>query len=225
MVKDRLFYSRFKYVMNFELDEVNCLRTLDHDHIDSMMKKRRQWIEIAQQRWLNGKQNMGTIMSRGHRLITDHTVKNLHTLAESLLTTDVEFKLVVSLNQGWIYANDTALFDQLDQLPILQYKTYSEVQVDRPRDTVKLKNSKHKFRSYFRFTKLTVSEKDTLTDFLSTQQSFVRLSPSLKEWLGHPFNRVQDYFFVDYDTASWLTMLSLVRPGMIRKTMQIIPAK
>lgn len=211
--------------MRFQLDEVSSLRTLDHVRIDAMIQKRKQWIEMTQQRWMSGKQNMGNVMARGHRLITDDTVQNLHTLTDCLLTTTVDFKLVVSLNVAWVYANDTALFDDLDQLPMLQYKTYSEVQVDRPQNTVKLKRSKHQFRSYFRFTKLTASEKDTLVNFLLTQQSFVHLSPSFKQWLQQPFNRVQDYFFVDYDTDTWLTMLSLVRPGLIRKTMQIIPAK
>jgi hypothetical protein len=43
--------------------------------------------------------------------------------------------------------------------------------------------------------------------------------------LDDPFLRTQDYFFVDHDTASWSSMLSLVRPGIIRKTLQIVTAK
>jgi hypothetical protein len=225
VVKDRLFYNRFEYVMSFELDEVSCLRTLDHDSIDLMMKRRQEWRELAQHRWLNAKQNTGVIVSRGRKLITQHTVDNLHTLAETLLTTDKDFKLVVSVNQAWVYVNDTALFDCLDQLPILQYKTYAQVQVNRPANTVKLKNSTYSFRSYFKFSKLTALQKDTLVDFLINQQTQVRLSPSLKIWINQPFNRVQDYFFIDYKTASWTTMLALVHPGLIRKTLQIIPAK
>jgi hypothetical protein len=211
--------------MSFVLDEVSCLRTLDHDSIDLMMKRRQEWREIAQQRWTNAKKNTGVIVSRGSKLITQHTIDNLHTLAEVLLTTDKDFKLVVSVNQAWVYVNDTSLFDELNQLPILQYKTYAQVQVNRPPNTIKLKNSDYSFRSYFKFSKLTASQKDQLVDFLINQQTQVRLSPSLKTWINQPFNRVQDYFFIDYKTASWTTMLALVQPGLIRKTLQIIPAK
>lgn len=211
--------------MSFQLDEVSCLRTLDHNGIDQMMKRRQEWRELAQHRWLNAKQNTGIIVARRSKLITQHTIDNLHTLAETLLTTDKDFKLVVSVNQAWVYVNDTALFDCLDQLLILHYKTYAHVQVNRPANTVKLKNSDHSFRSYLKPSKLTTLQKDRLVDFLANQQTQVRLSPSLNTWIKQPFNRVQDYFFVDYKTASWITMLSLVHPGLIRKTLQIIPAK
>jgi hypothetical protein len=224
VAKDRLFYNRFEYVMSFKLDEVSCLRTLDHGNIDSMMKRRQEWREITQQRWLNAKQNTARL-SRVHSPITEQTVENLHTLAETLLTTDKDFKLVVSSNQAWVYTNEPELFDILEQLPILQHKTYAQVQVNRPANTLKLKNSKYSFRSYFKFSKLTASQKDQLIDFLINQQTQVRLSPSLKIWIDQPFNRVQDYFFIDYKTASWTTMLALVSPGLIRKTLQIIPAK
>jgi hypothetical protein len=210
--------------MSFKLDEVSCLRTLDHDSIDSMMKRRQEWRELAQHRWLNAKQNTARL-SRVHSPITEQTVENLHTLAEVLLTTDKDFKLVVSGNQAWVYVNDPALFDCLEQLPILQCKTYFQAQVNRPPNTVKLKNSKYSFRSYFKFSKLTASQKDQLVDFLINQQTQVRLSPSLKTWINQPFNRVQDYFFIDYKTVSWITMLALVHPGLVRKTLQIIPAK
>jgi hypothetical protein len=225
VAKDRLFYNRFEYVMSFKLDEVSCLRILDHANIDLMMKRRQEWREVTQHRWLNAKQNTGVIVSRRNKLITQHTIDNLHTLAETLLTTDKDFKLVVSSNQAWVYTNEPELFDILERLPILQHKTYAQVQVNRPANTLKLKNSKYSFRSYFKFSKLTALQKDQLIDFLINQQTQVRLSPSLKIWIDQPFNRVQDYFFIDYKTASWTTMLALVHPGLIRKTLQIIPAK
>jgi hypothetical protein len=211
--------------MSFQLDEVSCLRALDHVSIDRLMKRRQEWREVAEHRWLNAKQNTGVTVRRRGKLITEDTINNLHTLAEVLLTTDKDFKLVVSANQAWVYTNDPVLFDCLDQLLILQCKTYFQAQVNRPPNTVQLKKSNYSFRSYFRFSKLTALQKDQLVDFLINQQTQVRLSPSLKTWINQPFNRVQDYFFIDYKTASWTTMLSLVHPGLIRKTLQIILAK
>jgi hypothetical protein len=90
---------------------------------------------------------------------------------------------------------------------------------------LRLKNPIHNFRSYFNTTKLTANEKNILTNFLNNQKEYARISPALTEWCTNNFYRTQDYFFVDHNEMSWLTMLSLVRSGLIRKTMQIIQAK
>lgn len=223
--KDRKFYDRFDYCLGFYLDEVNCLRTLDHANIDDMIERRKQWREIAQQRWKNGSRNFGTIMGRRWKEITEKTADDLHVLAEFLLTTTAEFKLVVSINQGYVYTNHLPLLTQLDKLPELTYKTYTQAVIVRPKNTIQLKKPKYKFRTYFTMSKLSAQQKQNVEDFLITQSQFVRLSPALQRWIDQPFNRLQDYFFVDHDTETWLTMLSLVQPGIIRKTMHIIPAK
>jgi hypothetical protein len=31
-----------------------------------------------------------------------------------------------------------------------------------------------------------------------------------------------DHYFIDYNDEQWLTMLSLIRPGLIRQTQQIV---
>lgn len=198
---------------------------LSHEHIDDMIARRQQWREIAQQRWVNGGRSFGTIMGRRFTEITQKTTEDLHTLAKVLLNTTADFKLVVSINQGHVYTNDLSLLQDLDDLTELSYKSYARAQVVRPRDTVQLKHPRHRFRSYFAMCKLTGQQKDNLMDFLHNQQSQVRVSPALQRWIDQPFNRTQDYFFVDHDTESWLTMLNLVAPGIIRKTMHIIPAK
>jgi hypothetical protein len=228
IVKDRLFYNRFEYVIGFVLDEASCLRDLSHEEIDKTIERRIEWREIALQRWHKTGQILGSkshdILGRRQKDITDDTVENLHALAEILLTAKSEFKLVVSGNQGHIYTNELMFIDQLDRLPFLTQKHYSQAVINRPRDSIQLKNPRHLFRSYFKITKLTSEQKTHLTGFLLNQKT-VRLSPALDEWIVSPFNRTQDYFFIDHDTMAWLTMLGLVRPGLIRKTMDIVPTK
>jgi hypothetical protein len=224
--KDRLYYDQFEYCLGFFLDEVSCLRVLDHDHIDRSIANRKQWREIAQQRWLNGRQTHGISLSRQYqREITEKTVKDLHGLATALIDTDSKFKLVVSVSQAYVYTNDLSLIDQLDCCPELASKTYTRAQVCRPKNTIQLKNPRHAHRSYLQTTKLTGQQKQQLINFFHNQQDQVRLSPALKSWISQSFNRTQDYFFVDHDSLTWLTMLSLVQPGIVRKTMHIIPAK
>jgi hypothetical protein len=208
------------------IDEASSLRDLSHKEIDRTIERRREWRNIAMQRW----HKTGQILGRQHILgqrkkdITDETVENLHALANILLTTTSDYKLVVSVNQAHVYTNDLVLVDQLDHLVCLERKNYSRAEINRPQNTIQLKKPQHQFRSYFKITKLTAEQKTHLTGFLLNQQT-VRVSPALDEWIVGSFNRTQDYFFIDHNEMSWLTMLSLVRPGLIRKTMQIIQAK
>ena len=225
VVKDRLFYNRFEYAIGFQLDEVSCLRELDHAYIDSMIERRIMWREVALQRVKNNRSSPYTILSRRHKEITAETIGDLHKLADLLLNTLSDFKLVVSVNEGHIYTNDLSLIDLLSDLSGLTRKEYTRAVIGRPKDTIRLKNPQHQYRSYFKRIKLTSEQKAHLTDFLFNQKDHVRISPALQQWVDQPFNRTQDYFFIDYNSPSWLTMLGLVRPGLIRKTMQIIPAK
>lgn len=212
--------------MNFECAEVSSLRVLDHDSINDTMEKRRVWREIAQQRWVNGRQNHGVIVSRQiHKIITQECIDNLHSLASVLLSAPQDFKLVVSVDQARVYSNDPHLFDRIETLPFCRHISYGQVQIDRPRETVKLKRTGHDRRTYLRHAKMTWDEKDRLVAFLQGQQGAVRLSPGLRGWMDNGFNRCQDYFFIDHSGESWLTLLNLVHPGLVRKTLHIIPAK
>ena len=228
--KDRLFYDRFEYSVSFGLQEISCLRDQDLDRvgIGHMIERRREWRQIAQQRWtsLNKKgANRSVLSRRHHKEITNSVEQNLHDFADVLRTCAVDFKLVVSADYGWVYTNSVDLVQQLSELTMLDHKTYTRARVSRPKNTLKLKNSCYNFRSYFRTTKLTASEKTMLTNFLNNQTGHARISPALASWCTNNFNRTQDYFFVDHTDMSWLIMLSLVRSGLIRKTMQIIQAK
>jgi hypothetical protein len=208
------------------MDEASALRDLGHDEIDRTIERRREWRSIAMQRWHKTGQVLGRqhILGQRRKEITDQTVDNLHTLATLLLTAPVDFKLVVSANQGYLYTNDLTLIDRVDQLNGVESNSYSRADINRPPNTIQLKNPQHQFRSYFKIVKLTAEQKTHLTGFLLNQQT-VRVSPALNAWIVGPFNRTQDYFFVDHNEMLWLTMLGLVRPGLIRKTMQIIPTK
>jgi hypothetical protein len=221
--KDRLYYDQFEYCLGFYLAEVNCLRELNHASIDDVIERRKQWREIARQRWNKHPQLRG--IHRSTDEITADTVENLHSLAEMLLTAPEPFKLVTTVNHAHVYTNDIILINRLSRMPCLAHKTHTRALVVRPRNTVQLKNPVHAYRTYFKMTKLTAVQKTHLENFLLGQEGQVRLSSALKTWLWHPFNRVQDYFFVDHDSESWITMLNLVQPGIIRKTQPIVAAK
>jgi hypothetical protein len=216
VAKDRLFYSRFQYCVSFELAEVSALRELDHAYIDRMIERRIEW----RRGWTTtiGHKN---ILARSSRKITPDTVSNLHQLADVLMLTADDYKLVTSGNSAWVYTNDLTLIASLTNMPFLLDKKYTQAQIDRPPDTIRLRNPRHQHRSYWRSIKLTEQEKTNLRNFFDNQPD-LRPSPGLQGFFMSPFHRTQDYFFMDYNESSWLTMISLIRPGLIRKTSQLI---
>jgi hypothetical protein len=224
VVKDRLFYDQYTYCLGFHLDEVSCLRELNHQYIDVIIERRRQWREVSLQRWTNAVQSNKNIITRRAKDITDENVSNLHTLTDILLRSRVDFKLVTSVSSAWIYTNDNKLLEQLSELNFLICKTYTEAVINRPKNTIRLKHPKHQYRSYLKCVKLTDEEKTQLCNFFMNQQGHARLGPALLKWMGERWRRTQDYFFIDHDEESWLVMLSLIKPGMIRKTVELIAA-
>lgn len=193
------------------------MRGLSHDLIDARLDQRIEWRDIARKRW------RATMEGPGWNVITDQIRADLHLICDKILDSRVDCKLVVSTNFGWIYTNDHQLIDQLKSLRCLTNKTYTQAIVNRPKNTVRLKNSPYANRSYFINVKLTQAEKDNLKNFFANQQEHVRTSPSFIHWLNEaPYLRIQDYYFIDYTGDQWLTMLSLIRPGLIRKTLTII---
>ena len=224
VVKDRLFYDQYTYCIGFHLDEVSCLRELNHQYIDVIIERRRQWREISLQRWTNAVQSNKNIITRRAKDITDENVANLHHLTDVLLRSRVDFKLVTSVSSAWIYTNDTKLLEQVSELDFLICKNYTEAVVDRPKNTIKLKDPKHRYRSYLKCVKLTDEEKTRLCNFIANQQGHARIGPALLKWMGERWHRTQDYFFIDHDDESWLVMLALVKPSMIRKTVELIAA-
>jgi PII-like signaling protein len=222
--KDRLYYDCWQYCMSFFVPEASALRDLNHDAIDEIIRARRQWRQITKQRWeKNGTKILTNMMRRQE--ITDQNVEDLHAVTR-VLESATDFKTVVSINTIWVYSNDLNLFQQLQDLPFVIDVVYTEAKIHRPRDTVVLKKTNHTQRTYFCSVKLTWQEKQHLVNFLENSSGAVRSSPSLMNWLAEEgYLRTQDYFFVDHNETSWLTMLNLVRPGLIRKTMQIHKAK
>lgn len=193
------------------------MRGLSHDLIDERLDQRIEWRNIARKRWRS------SMESTGWNVITDEIRADLHLICNKILDSQVDCKLIVSTHFGWIYTNDLNLINQLKSLRCLTNKTYTQAVVNRPKNTVRLKNSPYSTRSYFINVKLTPAEKDTLKNFFANQQEHIRTSPSFNSWLTvHPYLRTQDYFFIDYTGEQWLTMLSLIRPGLIRKTLTII---
>lgn len=216
VASDRLFYDHWQYCIRLRLSEASALRnTLDIEEIVATLNQREQWRDRVRTRWPQNN------FVRQHQPITDTTRNNLFAFADFLQQTTDPYKIVISANQCWIYSNNSIMLERIGRLPFVHDAKYTEAIVVRAKNTIALKNPQHTHRSYFCNVKLSVQEKDHLLNFFNNQPD-IRISPALKEWLSLPFVRTQDYFFVDHSNPTWLTMLALVVPGLIRKTSQLV---
>ena len=226
VVKDRLFYDKYAYCIRFNLQEANALRLpLDHDYIDAVLQRRQMLRENSINHWLNNPSHATAIpvlRVRHKKEITQSVTENLHDLADTLIKTSADFKLVTSMSQGWVYTNDINLIETLSHKAVLKYKFYTKVEINRPKNTIKLKSSEYTHRSYFKATKLSQQQKEYLVNFLNSQSKHMRLSPSLQEWTESSWMRTQDHYFADHHGDNWLLMLALVCPDIVRKTVTII---
>jgi hypothetical protein len=157
--------------------------------------------------------------------IDDASRQKLHELADILHNNINDVKLVVSYNKGWLYTNTISTINEINNLPFIHNKSYSEAIINRPRNTVKLKNPKHSHRSYFKLHSLTVNQAEAIINFFTNHLGYVAPSGALKEWINSSdHSHLREHYFVDYTGESWLVMLSLVCPGLIRKTLTIVSA-
>lgn len=210
---DRLFYGQWQYCVKFYFQEVTALRKLDHASIDETLDRRLEWREKTQ--W-------GAANSFFKEITVDLRLR-LHLLCDYLQPLQ-DVKIVFSTNHAWIYTNDIDLLADIDRYPDITHRYYTEAVVDRPIDTVLLKSSQFKQRSYFRCVKLTVQEKSNIKEFVTNNEEFIRASKSLKDWWADwsKSTYLMDHYFIDHNNTTHLTMLGLIRPGLIRKTKQIV---
>ena len=81
-----------------------------------MLDRRKQWREVAQQRWVTIGQKHNyqqTILTRRWKEITEEVEQNLYDFADTLRTSGTDFKLVISTDYGWVYTNSLELISQL----------------------------------------------------------------------------------------------------------------
>ena len=221
--RSSLFFGRFPYCIKGTLKEMNCLRTLDHDYLDKILRRRREWGRRMVRSSQPGTWHWDTLS------ISDIDVDNLHRMCDFLLADNRPRKLTISGERFYIYTTDLDLVKSLTDLKFLDKNQMEITSVDlistaQPGVKV-LKKSQHTWRTYLRSIVLTDQQRDSVVSFLLAQQH-IKLSPSLALWCERSsWARTFDYYFFDYNEPALVTMLSLIHPKLVRKSLPIEVAK
>lgn len=215
---NRLYYNQYKYYMRARVHEAHLLRQLTHSYIDRAIVWRNSSVT---NRWANRASR--PVLFEENTIMPD-IADNLHNICQLLITTPYRFKLVVEKHIMRLYTNDNALFDDLTSSDInFKSITFDTRIIDQLPGTIKLKNPTHLNRSYFNRVKLTEQEKISIVQFFLNNRSTIKLSPSLRTWTTwRHYAWTQPHYFVDHDDESWKIMLSLIRPGLIKKANTIV---
>lgn len=217
--RDKLFYDQYEYCLKFLFTELSSLRERNHDSIKRTLKSRSYLRSIN----FGGSWRYNNLVNNN---ITSKTIDSCLNFCDFLNAIQQDFKLVISLDQGFMYTNDFDLVADLCEYQDVHGLELKQAIVDRPKNSIVIKNSQHNFRTYFKSQNLVGNQKEQLANFLENQAD-IRIGPGTRDWISrYRFsNYVADNYFVDHNDEAFLTMLSLVSPIKIKKTVTIINDK
>ena len=216
--RSSLYYDQYEWCITINISEAPCLRQLDANKFERAIVNAKYWAE--NDRWTD-------------RIWTRTKETALRETRDVLLAENTPFKTVVSFNTVSIYTNRRQLADRLIDLGNdgIHMRLVREAVISKPAGVIQLQESKYAYRTYFKERKYTRDQREMLKNFLESRQDTLRVSPALSDWINGNvgyilnLNYSRSHYFVDHDHPNEGTMLSLVLPGIVRKTMPIETTK
>ncbi len=223
--RSSLYYNQYEYCVTLHISDASCLRDLKTVRFEAAIRNAKYWAE----------QEMGQ-NRRPVRHPWDGTGKEsaLRETRDVLLEEDGEYKAVISYNVLSLYTNNLKLADRFAGLgnPCVHLHLVRQAVITRPAGVVQLQESRHGYRTYLRERKYSKDQRDMLLNFLDSREGTLRPCGALMSWLRQQpkyymanLNYSRSHYFVDHDHPNEGTMLSLVMPGIVRKTLPIETTK
>jgi hypothetical protein len=214
------WYGKYHHCVRINLIESTVLKSSSHLAIDRKISARREWGRKFTRN--PGSWNASWKPAE----ITDQDVDNLHIMYDFLEPHRDHNRIMTSGDWLYIYTNDQDLIDTVCDLEIFaQPVKVTACELRGESGTVCLKTPQHRYRSYFRYRKLSPPIAQSLRNYLDNQES-IRMSPSLRHWVSKSrWDSIQDHLFFDHDDLGVANMLSLIAPGITRKTQRIVADK
>lgn len=205
--------------MQFYFPELSSIRNRTHAGIEESLNAR-SWMRTV---------NYGG--SWRYKLkthdITDELRSDCHTLLDYFIHLPNTHKLTISMDTGYFYTNSLQDITDLLNYPGVVFEQLKQAVVDVPANSIKIKSAKHDLRTYFKSQFLSSDEqKNNLMEMLYNQKD-IRLGPGFKDWFERytVSKYLADNYFVDHNDMGLITMINLVCPVKIKRTLNIIRDK
>jgi hypothetical protein len=220
--RTNLWFDKFSHSVLFNIKEASALRNMSHKSIDQYIKWKIQWGSRSTPNYGGSWRELPQNIS-----LNDTTINNLRQLCDFFIEDKRDRKISISRNTVTVYTNDKTLITDISELNFINHsKTHIRnlKQVGIP-NTIRKQQSDYKFRSYFRHSRISLDQMSRLRNFLTAQED-CSLSPALKAWMTQPkWRHLEDYFYLDHNCNSIVTMMVLFMPRIIRKTVPIVTDK
>ena len=219
--RSSLYYNQYEWCATLHISEAHCLRDLKTVRFEAAIRNAKHWSE--QDRFSKDFRSWGPIKESALRETRD-----------VLLGENGTYKSVISFNVLSLYTNNLQLADRLVQLdnPGVRLNLVRQAVITKPAGVVQLQESKHGYRTYLRERKYNLDQRNLLLNFLDSREGTLRPCGSLMAWLRQQpkyylanLNYSRSHYFVDHDHPNEGTMLGLVMPGIVRKTLPIQTTK
>ena len=224
-----LYYGKYKYCLSFYLKNSRCLR---YSLSPEKLAKSINWFMANagynNWRWSHpppgGYNKINVSEPFPTAALTDwqHDLFNV----AGLLNSDVDKKIYICTDWVNVYVNELELIRQLEAaLNFTKSIAVNEIDLVGSPDLLLVKTvPEHEYRSYFRAAKLTTNNKTALVSYITSQED-VRTSPAVSLWLKKKMLYAENHFFIDHNSLATTQMLSLILPGLVRKTLKIVQDK
>lgn len=241
--RNSLYFNKYKYCIHISYPYLHAIRYKRHHDIDRfvdfrLMIQEKYEIEASLYRQGMSAAKLPVVFRLNEltHLVDEISRKDLHDLLDIIESIDADFRFTISCDEGYIYTNHLTPFDKIFSHTYAEYKGTREVQCDVPDGCIRVRNSTYKYRTYFSEQAMDFSQAEQLCAFLASQDQ-IRLSPSMQRWVNSKgqYNYVSYWkskmamlsgsYFVDHDDASFITLMSLISPIKVKKTLQIINDK
>jgi hypothetical protein len=209
------WFGDYRYSISFVVQEASGLRQMNHTKIDQFVYNVRKW-------------DSNQFKRRPGNRMSDDCAATLHLMCAFFLAQTARKKIVIAGSMIYVYTNDVTLIESICDLPWVVPSTtrVSTITLAGTAGAVTLKSPDHAWRTYFKNRYFTHAVGAAMRDFLQAQEG-IRLSPALTKYWDQQKSPMfsLSYFFVDHDSPSTMSMLGLIAPGLVRKTVPIVADK
>ena len=217
--RSSLYYNQYEWCITINISEASCLRYLETVRFEAAVRNAKYWA-------VNDK-----CTDRVWSMTKETALRETRDL---LLNETAPFKTVVSFMTVSVYTNHRGLADRLIDLgnDAVRLRLVRQAVLTRPANVVQLRESRYAYRTYFKERKYSREQRLMLANFFNSRKDTLHPCDSLMSWLTgqipgyiHNLNYSRSHYFVDHDHPNEGTMISLVMPGIVRKTMPIETTK
>jgi len=209
-IRNSLYYGQYEYAGRFYLENSSCLRNLDLEQVQSRIRYRK-YNQLPSQ--------------------ADFDIENILDLRERLTHNWAQpNKRISNYDDMYLYTNNLLQLQNIMSAQYLTKKSISRAQVSLPSNVILLKNPKHQYRTYFKEKWLEINHGVALAKFLLSRRDCYGYTPGFEYHLTR-YNKMptgnigrlclRSHYFVDHDSPGDALMLSMICPGIVRKTLPI----